>query len=64
MFDWFEAGNNSEQYMVEERLGGGCTDERMSIHANCIGRRRGVYECEEFFSKGLMMLRRVRTVVY
>lgn len=30
---------------------------------NCMG-RRGVYECEEFFSKGLMMLRRVRTVVY
>lgn len=27
---------------------------------NCMG-RRGVYECEEFFSKGQMML---RTVVY
>lgn len=23
MFDWFEAGNNSEQYRVWERLGGG-----------------------------------------
>lgn len=23
MFDWFEAGNNGEQYMAEERLGGG-----------------------------------------
>lgn len=49
MFDWIVAGNNGEQYMVEERLGDGGGGGGL----NCIGRRRGCMNVKSSFLKVL-----------